>query len=277
MPGHHTDHLAHSGHSTHSCSQYERSQVVVDCPGKMAWSIGADALLSDGGGDGALLVTAHPDDESMFFAPTVLALKGVLRLHVLCLSTGDYDGLGRVRAVEIVHACAVLGVPAERVTILDEPDVRDGPHTNWPAARVAHLVQRELELRSLGRVITFDGCGVTNHPNHVAVHLGVRSLVDTNSGMDAADSPRVVTPRTYVLHSTGPLRRLMGWWDLVPTILAILWHLRDNSSPRLCCCVNLRPWACHAAMRAHKSQYVWYRRLYVMLSRYVFVNTLEAL
>lgn len=37
----------------------------------------------------ALLVTAHPDDEAMFWAPTILALvERGLRVALLCLSTG---------------------------------------------------------------------------------------------------------------------------------------------------------------------------------------------
>jgi hypothetical protein len=36
-----------------------------------------------------LLVIAHPDDESMFFAPSVLSLvKSSARVFILCLSTG---------------------------------------------------------------------------------------------------------------------------------------------------------------------------------------------
>jgi hypothetical protein len=38
----------------------------------------------------ALLVTAHPDDESMFFVPTLQQLvAGGYNVHVLCLSTGQ--------------------------------------------------------------------------------------------------------------------------------------------------------------------------------------------
>ena len=37
-----------------------------------------------------LLVTAHPDDECMFFAPTVLELlRRRCSLFMLCLSTGE--------------------------------------------------------------------------------------------------------------------------------------------------------------------------------------------
>lgn len=39
----------------------------------------------------ALLVTAHPDDECMFFAPTVLNLvESNVDVHLLCLSTGRF-------------------------------------------------------------------------------------------------------------------------------------------------------------------------------------------
>lgn len=43
-----------------------------------------------------LLVTAHPDDEAMFFAPSLLALsRGVCcRVFILCLSTGEQSIIG---------------------------------------------------------------------------------------------------------------------------------------------------------------------------------------
>lgn len=36
----------------------------------------------------ALLVIAHPDDETMFFAPALQALRYKFSWHILCLSTG---------------------------------------------------------------------------------------------------------------------------------------------------------------------------------------------
>jgi N-acetylglucosaminylphosphatidylinositol deacetylase len=39
-----------------------------------------------------LFVTAHPDDESMFFLPTILDLKYKFKINLLCLSNGDFDG-----------------------------------------------------------------------------------------------------------------------------------------------------------------------------------------
>lgn len=40
------------------------------------------------GRDQALLVIAHPDDESMFFGPCMRSLCEEFSWHVLCLSTG---------------------------------------------------------------------------------------------------------------------------------------------------------------------------------------------
>lgn len=55
------------------------------------------ALLRDHG-SAILLVVAHPDDEAMFFSPTMLALarSGGGSVHVLCLSTGDQRACGPV-------------------------------------------------------------------------------------------------------------------------------------------------------------------------------------
>eukprot|EP00061_Rhincodon_typus_P012866 g38878.t1 len=52
--------------------------------------VGRDPPISvkEKAGAAALLVTAHPDDECMFFAPALLRLTGRrLSVHLLCLST----------------------------------------------------------------------------------------------------------------------------------------------------------------------------------------------
>lgn len=55
--------------------------------------------------DCALLVTAHPDDEAMFWAPTILALlERGLRVALLCLSTGS----GRRAAAVVPYLCCCL-------------------------------------------------------------------------------------------------------------------------------------------------------------------------
>ncbi len=57
--------------------------------------------------DAVLLVIAHPDDESMFFVPTILLQSNI---SILCLSNGDYDGLGIVRESELQRASEHFGI-----------------------------------------------------------------------------------------------------------------------------------------------------------------------
>lgn len=265
----------------------------------------------------AILVTAHPDDEAMFFAPALLALSSTLQLHVLCLSTGNYDGLGALRAVELPRACACLGVPAERVRIVEDPLLQDGPATDWPAERIADIVEAELQATGATRVITFDAQGVSRHANHVGVHRGVRLLAHrqrheyaagASSVSTCCSSPPVLrstagttsssasqTPSSstsasrppplevFELRSTGLVQRHLGWCAVLLTLIS--WWLRlhvmmprvmptPSEEDRVVVCVSLQPWVVHRAMVQHHSQYVWFRRLYVLVSRYVWVNEL---
>lgn len=70
-----------------------------------------------------LLVTAHPDDEAMFFAPTILSLsrKTSLDMFHLCLSSGNADGLGAIRKAELTNSLDVLGIHRDKRWIFDHP------------------------------------------------------------------------------------------------------------------------------------------------------------
>jgi len=68
-----------------------------------------------------LLVTAHPDDEALFFSPTLLAVPRGVQVFSLCLSYGDSEGLGQVRKEEFHRAMDVLKIPDNRRWILNHP------------------------------------------------------------------------------------------------------------------------------------------------------------
>ena len=70
-----------------------------------------------------LLVTAHPDDEAMFFAPTILSLirKQSIGLFHLCLSSGNADGLGVIRKAELSSSLDVLGIHPDKRWVFDHP------------------------------------------------------------------------------------------------------------------------------------------------------------
>ena len=67
-----------------------------------------------------LLVISHPDDECMFFGPTVLSMtkNPSVTLFVLCMSNGDYRKEGQMRKTELYNACQILGILEENITVL---------------------------------------------------------------------------------------------------------------------------------------------------------------
>ena len=91
-----------------------------------------------------LLLTAHPDDECMFFAPTLTALlrpdssgsqsaenshfQNDPRVFSLCLSIGNADGLGEARREELSRSLDVLGIDKSRRWSIDTPYVINDVH-----------------------------------------------------------------------------------------------------------------------------------------------------
>ena len=208
--------------------------------------IRVDRLRKEVGEGAVLLVTAHPDDESMFFLPTVVSLAGSHSLHLLSLSTGNADGLGRVREKELKQAGSLLRFSS--VESLDDPRLQDGMTTQWEDTVVAALLRKYTAEHNIHTVITFDAQGISGHPNHQAVHRGVRKL----QGL-----------RRFQLESTGMLRKYLGVFDLLLSLSEDMLF------------VNVNIGLAWRAMAAHYSQFVWYRKLFVLFSRYGYVNTLR--
>ena len=114
-----------------------------------------------------MLVTAHPDDESMFFIPTLRNLIVLNQkndtvksksdtsssfIQVLCLSNGDYRHVsdGPIRTKEMHNACSFIGIiqnnknneqqPAGAVTVINDERMKDGPNEVWNTDLVAQTV-----------------------------------------------------------------------------------------------------------------------------------------
>jgi len=75
------------------------------------------------------LVTAHPDDESLFFAPTLtlcFAKRKSTRIvlyaevYLLCCHSGQADGLAK-SSTQVVHALDVIGIEDGKTVIVDKP------------------------------------------------------------------------------------------------------------------------------------------------------------
>ncbi|XP_078404507.1 N-acetylglucosaminyl-phosphatidylinositol de-N-acetylase [Cetorhinus maximus] len=209
-------------------------------------------------GAAALLVTAHPDDECMFFAPALLRLAGRgLSVHLLCLSTGNFYKQGDVRKKELLQSCAVLGIPSSRVTILDHSDLPDNPRVQWDPALIAMLILRHVQIHHISLVLTFDEDGVSGHANHIALYYAIRKLHSEKKLPNGCQA--------LVLQSTNVLRKYISILDL-----PISW-LRPHYVMYI-----LHSWEYQQAKKAmycHQSQLLWFRHLYLYISRYMFINT----
>ena len=99
------------------------------------------------------LIIAHPDDEVMFFSPLLNALENNGSVvFVLCLSTGNFEGLGKQRIEELYASAALHHIPREMVTIIDHPHLQDGMETVWPIDTISNIVQEFLQREKVEMV-----------------------------------------------------------------------------------------------------------------------------
>lgn len=111
------------------------------------------------------LLVAHPDDEAMFFGPCVRSLltsDANNQIYVLCLTSGNYYGLGRIRMKEMKASCLSLasGCLAGRlvdVSVVDEPEkLADGPKAKWDRQLALRTISAYIKKNSIDCLITFD-------------------------------------------------------------------------------------------------------------------------
>eukprot|EP00927_Polykrikos_kofoidii_P024580 TRINITY_DN22325_c0_g1_i1.p1 TRINITY_DN22325_c0_g1~~TRINITY_DN22325_c0_g1_i1.p1 ORF type:complete len:372 (-),score=49.49 TRINITY_DN22325_c0_g1_i1:137-1252(-) len=233
------------------------------------------------------LVVAHPDDEAMFFWPTLMEIKQAnIPVSVLCLSTGNADGLGQLRTEEMRRSCERVGAVNEDLVILDVDGLQDGMHHVWSEDLVAKHVTDFVIARDADAVITFDDFGVSGHPNHVATSRGVRQ-----AARNACDSSNtgVACFHVFLLESVGFWQKYLGPLHLLFLPLSLaepsdssscsagadesIGRCSDAKAVDVGCSVNANPFACLRGLAAHRSQLVWYRFLSAVFSRYAYVNT----
>ncbi|XP_026755013.1 N-acetylglucosaminyl-phosphatidylinositol de-N-acetylase [Galleria mellonella] len=206
-----------------------------------------------------LIVIAHPDDECMFFGPTIFRLcEQGADVYLLCLSNGNYEGKGNIRRLELWSACEELGLPDRNICLINDTRLQDDPKAQWPVPVIAKLIQHELEKLDVDTLVTFDRGGVSSHVNHSAVFYAVAYMFVEKL------MPKKCT--VYTLDSVNILRKYLGFLDLPLSFVlsSKRYFLRWTESRRVI-----------RAMKRHKSQMVWFRYLYVAFSRYMIINTLR--
>ena len=108
-----------------------------------------------------LLVIAHPDDEAMFFTPTLLAARRCSLLSILCFSTGillnqyvykilidihlgNADGLGAIRRAEMKRSGTYFGIDSSLISVIDHDNLQDGMDQIWPHGIISRLVSEKV-------------------------------------------------------------------------------------------------------------------------------------
>ncbi|KKY27967.1 putative n-acetylglucosaminyl-phosphatidylinositol [Phaeomoniella chlamydospora] len=158
-----------------------------------------------------VLLIAHPDDEAMFFGPTLTHLTAPElgnHVKVLCLSTGNAESIGGVRRKELQTSALHLGVrrPADIFIVDDQERFPDSMTKTWSATEIAGLLieafapeigkakssasgkreETQPPKATIDVLITFDKQGVSNHPNHISLSHGaelfIRLLMRDKSG-----------------------------------------------------------------------------------------------
>lgn len=116
----------------------------------------------------ALVVSAHPDDETLFFGGLILQKK--YDWTVICITDGNADGLGNIRQRQFGQACRLLGV--KNYACLQFPD-------NF--RKRLSLSKIISALHGLGRfdvVFTHDILGEYGHPHHQDVSYAVHKAFE---------------------------------------------------------------------------------------------------
>ncbi|XP_006641069.2 N-acetylglucosaminyl-phosphatidylinositol de-N-acetylase [Lepisosteus oculatus] len=208
----------------------------------------------------ALFVTAHPDDECMFFSPAVIRLLEInASVHLLCLSSGNYYSQGEVRKKELLKSCEVFGIPPAHVTVIENRELPDDPNVQWDIHLVSSLILKHVKAAAINLVLTFDGSGVSGHANHIALYRSLRYLVSTGKMPEGCAG--------LALETVSIFRKYLSVLELPVSWL--------RSSDFICVIGREEYTQAKRAMFCHQSQLLWFRQIYLLLSRYMSTNTFQ--
>lgn len=199
-----------------------------------------------------LFVTAHPDDECMFFAPTILHLiKNYKEVHLICLSNGNSEE----RSQELKKSCHQLQI--QSVEIITSIDLLDDINKFWPSEKINDIISQKITKLKCKTIITFDNGGVSGHKNHVSIAIAMKTFNETSN----AD--------IYVLKSCNILRKycimidlIVDYFDAAKKTEINIWNNLGGFFGSI------------RAMLNHRSQLTWYRYLYILTSCYMVHNKL---
>jgi N-acetylglucosaminylphosphatidylinositol deacetylase len=161
----------------------------------------------------------------------------------------------------------------------------------WPKEKIAGLLSSafapnlantlksksaEAPTATIDVLITFDGTGVSSHPNHISLYHGARlfisSLIKNRPGWQCPVD-------LYTLSSIGIARKYTSILDVMTSTVLLLFSKKskgEHPSPLVFMSGPPEVRVAQKAMtNAHVSQMRWFRWGWIGLSRYMVVNDLQ--
>lgn len=236
-------------------------------------------------------IIAHPDDEVMFFSPSVIEFSKVShnnKVKLLCFSKGDADSdiMGNIRTRELYESARILGISQDNVVLMDE--FKDGMNENWDTKRIAEILKSKINHKASERtvLVTFDQDGVSGHPNHKALYYGVLHYIKLIGG-------RSHDTRVLILQSLNFLEKYSSTFltnvelfveNISRSIFSSFLIVKINISffnskystqvLKIYSDLNMLSVSYAAMAYGHYSQMVWFRYGWLLLSRYLTYNHL---
>lgn len=252
-----------------------------------------------------LLIIAHPDDETLFFTPLLAYLRSLPRaeVHVLCLTSGE-AGTGHSRRVEELRLSLrdVFALAPPPLTVLDDAAFEDSMLAPWDMHKLAVAVKKVWIDFKPQHVFTFDQKGVSCHPNHICCFKVVEDLLVTDGEKlcEGEDFLAAYKLHTFPLHwkyfSVVTVVARICFSYACHIVLSLLYSSPSsrNESPKC----GMKPaqqskestgnfyqtgdrfgilylfgqFITFRGMKAHASQFVWYRLLFILFSTYPIYN-----
>lgn len=160
--------------------------------------------------------------------------------------------------------------------------------STWPNDKIANVLSSafapklsknpdEAPKATIDVLITFDGKGISSHPNHISLYHGARhfiaSLIKNRPGWQCPVD-------LYTLSSVNIVRKYSSFLDAIVSLMVAALSSQKTKGPHPSLLLFMSApgevrIAQNAMTNAHTSQMRWFRWGWIGLSRYMAVNDLR--
>jgi N-acetylglucosaminylphosphatidylinositol deacetylase len=211
----------------------------------------------------ALFIIAHPDDEIMFFSPTLINLQEIskvqpINIHILCLTNGNFYNQGLIREQEMKNVLDKLNITKYKIVNSDK--FIDSMTTKYSLDDVSNEIDAYIKSQndeSLSLIFSFDHKGVTKHPNHISCNEGLINYLKVNKSNFIKEDISIYLLDTYIF----PIQYF------TQLLVMFLYYVNPYGS------FTCSPRKIYNIMSCYVSQMTWFRKLHILFSAYSYINT----